>query len=80
MVFNEEMTAGSFSWAKEDDTNFPAMTGQPYFDKTMTKNILPVNLEPDTEYVIWLNSPKFQNFKDTSGNVLVPFKFTFKTK
>jgi hypothetical protein len=49
------------------------------FDKE-TKNVLPVKLEPNKEYIIWINSMKHKNFKDKSGNSSIPFKFTFKTR
>jgi len=41
---------------------------------------LPVKLEPNKEYVIWINTSNLKNFKDKSGNPALPFKFTFKTK
>lgn len=80
VTFNEEMMDQSWSWAYTNKNEFPEMTEQPYYTESYTKNVLPVKLEPNKEYVIWLNSQKFKNFKDKSGNPLVPFKFTFKTK
>ena len=79
VTFDEEMVDGSWSWAYEDEERFPRITGQAYYVDNNTKNVLPVKLEPDREYVIWLNTEKFQGFKDLSGNPAVPFKFTFKT-
>ena len=80
VVFNEEMMPQSWSWAYEDKNQFPQITGQAYYAENHTQNILPVKLEPNREYVIWINTSKFKNFKDKSGNSAVPFKFTFKTK
>ena len=80
VTFNEEMMDQSWSWPYTNKNEFPEMKGQPYYTDNYTKNVLPVILEPNKEYVIWLNSQKFKNFKDKSGNPLVPFKFTFKTK
>lgn len=80
VTFNEEMKDQSWSWAYEDKTKFPRMTGQPYYTDNNTKNMLPVKLEPDKEYVIWINTSKFKNFKDKTGNPALPFKFTFKTQ
>jgi RNA polymerase sigma-70 factor (ECF subfamily) len=41
---------------------------------------LPVKLEPGKTYVIWLNSQKFGNFKDTDGKSAVPYLLVFETK
>ncbi len=79
VIFNEEMTDQSWSWVYEDKNSFPAMTGQAYYTDNFTRNILPVKLEADKEYVIWINQPEFRNFKDKNGNPAVPFRFSFKT-
>ena len=80
VTFNEEMTDGNWSWVYEDKNTFPQMVGQAYYTEDMKTNVLPVKLEPNKEYVIWINSEKFTNFKDKSGNSAFPFRFTFKTK
>ena len=41
---------------------------------------MPVKLEPNKEYEIWINSEKFKNFKDQAGNSSSPFRLVFKTK
>jgi len=78
--FNKEMTDGNWSWAYTYKHQFPQMTGQPYYVEQLTKNILPVKLEPNKEYEIWINSQKFKNFKDKTGNPSIPYKWVFKTK
>ena len=80
VAFNEEMRDGNWSWVYEDKSTFPQIVGQAYYTDGMTKNVLPVKLEPNKEYVIWINSAKYKNFKDISGNSAFPFKFTFKTR
>ena len=80
VTFNEEMMDQDWSWAYTNKNEFPEMTGPPYYTERLKRNVLPVKLEPNREYVIWLNSQEFKNFKDKSGNHLIPFKFTFKTK
>ena len=80
VTFNEEMMDQSWSWAYADKNKFPNINGQAYYTENGTTNILPVRLEPDKEYVIWINTSKHKNFKDKSGNSAVPFKFTFKTR
>jgi hypothetical protein len=80
VTFNEEMMDGNWSWAYDDIDKFPQMVGQAYYTENNTKNILPVKLEPNKEYVIWINSANYQNFKNTNGTPAIPFRFTFKTK
>jgi hypothetical protein len=80
VTFDEEMIDGNWSWAYTEKNEFPQMTGQAYYTENNTKNVLPVKLEPNKEYVIWINSAKHKNFKDKNGNSAIPFKFTFRTK
>ena len=80
VTFNERMRDGNWSWVYEDKSTFPQIVGQAYYTEDMTKNVLPVKLEPNTEYVIWINSEGYKNFKDKCGNSACPFKFTFRTK
>ncbi len=80
VTFDEPMTDGNWSWAYSNKSMFPEMSGQPYYQPGLTKNILPVKLESNKEYEIWVNSEKFNNFKDQSGNPAIPFRFIFKTK
>jgi hypothetical protein len=80
VTFNEEMMDENWSWAYSDKSEFPQIVGQAYYTENNTKNVLPVRLESNKEYIIWINSEKHKNFKDKSGNSSVPFKFTFKTR
>ena len=79
-TFNEPMMDGNGSWAYTNKNEFPRIKGQPYYTKSYTKNNLPVILEANKEYIIWINSEKFKNFKDKAGNPALPFKLTFKTR
>jgi hypothetical protein len=80
VTFDKEMMDGNWSWAYTDKSEFPQITGQAYYTENNTKNVLPVKLEPNKEYIIWINSAKHKNFKDKSGNSAIPFKFMFKTR
>ena len=80
VTFSEPMMDGNWSWCFEDKDKFPEMTGDPHYTDNNTRNILPVRLEPDKEYVIWINTVNFKNFKDKAGNRTEPYKFTFKTR
>lgn len=80
VTFNEPMMDKSWSWSYEDKNKFPQMTGEPYYKDNYTKCVLPVRLEPNKEYVIWINTARFKNFKDKAGNPAEPYRFTFKTR
>ncbi|MDF1561787.1 MAG: Ig-like domain-containing protein [Deltaproteobacteria bacterium] len=80
VTFNESMKGSSWSWVQESPETAPKLGGEPKFDPTGRINTVPVTLEPGREYVIWLNSKEFSNFADVSGNVLVPVRWTFRTK
>lgn len=80
VTFNEEMMDGNWSWVYENESTFPQMIGQAYYKDNNTTNVLPVKLEPNKEYVIWINSANYKNFKNKKGISAFPFRFTFKTK
>jgi hypothetical protein len=56
-TFSEEMDLGGWSWVTEVDYSAPSITGIPFYIDTTT-TVLPVRLEPNTSYAIWLNSPE----------------------
>ena len=80
VTFSEPMMDKSWSWSYEDKNQFPQMTGQPFYSENFTKCVLPVKLERNKEYVIWINTNNYTNFKDKARNPATPYKFTFKTK
>jgi len=53
------MMDGNWSWAYTNKNEFPKIKGQPYYTGNNTKNNLPVILEPNKEYIIWINSEKY---------------------
>jgi len=78
--FDKQMMDKSWSWCYDDKNKFPQMNGKPSYSENNTKCTLPVKLEPHKEYVIWINTKNNKNFKDINGNVVEPYKFSFKTK
>lgn len=79
VTFDEPMAAESWSWAYEHEEEFPEITGSPRYLADNKTAVLPVKLEPNKRYTIWINTSRFQNFKDQSGNPAVPFKLYFET-
>ncbi len=80
VTFDEPMKDGNWSWAYTNKNKFPEMTGQPYYKPGHMINVLPVKLESNKEYEIWINSEQFKNFKDRAGNSATPFRLVFTTK
>jgi len=80
VTFSEPMMDKSWSWSYEDKNQFPQMTGQPFYSENFTKCVLPVKLERNKEYVIWINTSTLQNFRNKAGVPVPPYKFTFTTR
>jgi hypothetical protein len=75
-TFSKKMTDKSWSWAGAEDS---WVTGKPHYLPDGKTCVLPVKLEPGKTYVVWLNSPSFQNFKDTRGQSSLPYLLVFET-
>lgn len=80
VTFNMPMAEG-FSWTG-GGPQFPAgRTGErPHWSADHKTCILPVELKPDWEYRLGLNSPSHKNFHSAAGVPLEPAVYTFKTK
>jgi hypothetical protein len=78
--FDKPMMDKSWSWCYDDKSKFPQMTDKPCYSENNTKCTLPVKLEPHKEYVIWINTKNFKDFKDATGVAVEPYKISFRTK
>jgi len=78
-TFNKPMLDKIWSWSYEHEDTFPQIAGEPSYTDNGRTCVLPVRLKPGTQYVIWLNTVKFKNFKDKRGNPAEPYKLTFST-
>jgi RNA polymerase sigma-70 factor (ECF subfamily) len=76
VAFSKKMTNGSWSWAGADES---WVTGKPHYLADHKTCVLPVKLEPGKTYVVWINSPSFQNFKDAGGQSSLPYLLVFET-
>ncbi|TET23052.1 MAG: hypothetical protein E3J78_02570 [Candidatus Cloacimonadota bacterium] len=79
VTFSEPMKDKNWSWCYEEKKHFPETMGEAYYTDNNTRCVLPVKLQPNTEYIIWINLNKFNNFRDRSGNPVKPYKFMFST-
>ena len=80
VTFSKPMQDGSWSWVTaSNDTTLP-IQGKPRFDKDGKTCIVKVDLKPGRTYATWLNSQKFQGFRDEDGRPAVPYLLVFETK
>jgi hypothetical protein len=79
VTFSKAMQDGSWSWSTWGEENYPEGAGDPRYLADGRTCVLPVKLQPDKFYAIWLNSDKFHNFKDKSGRPAVPYLLSFRT-
>lgn len=80
VTFSKDMIDKSWSWTQISQETFPKSDGEVHYDMDRRTCVLPVKLEAGKTYVIWLNSEKFGNFKDTDRRSAVPYLLVFETK
>jgi len=80
VTFSKDMADKSWSWSTASKESFPDVAGKPHYLDDHRTCVLPVKLQPGKTYAIWLNSQKFGNFKDASGQSAVPYLLVFETK
>jgi RNA polymerase sigma-70 factor (ECF subfamily) len=82
VTFSKTMTDKSWSWASTQygESPLPQNVAKIAYDKDGRTCTATVKLEPGTTYAIWLNSEKYQNFKDADGRPAVPYLLVFRTK
>ena len=79
VTFSKDMMDQSWSWSQLSDETFPKIAGKPKYLKDKRTCVVNVKLEPGKTYAIWLNSERFDNFKDTEGRPAMPYLLVFKT-
>ena len=78
--FIREMMDNSWSWVRMSPETFRHIIGQPHYLQDRKTCVLKVRLEPGRTYVIWFNSEKFRNFRDTDGLSAIPYLLVFETR
>jgi hypothetical protein len=78
--FSKDMIDGDWSWSTAWENSTPESVGPPHYLDDHRTCVMEVHLEPGRTYGWWLNSDKFLNFKDASGQPAVPYLFSFQTK
>ncbi|HWO13532.1 MAG TPA: Ig-like domain-containing protein [Polyangiaceae bacterium] len=81
-TFSEAMDLSGWSWVTETGHSVPSITGLPFYvDDTTT--VLPVRLEPATNYAIWVNSPddaELRKFTSLAGVSARAHRIRFTTR
>jgi len=80
VTFSKEMTDKSWSPSSVWQNSTPAIVGEPRYEADRKTWVIKVKLEPGKTYGYWLNSQKFDNFKDAQGHPAVPYLLTFRVK
>ncbi len=81
VTFSKEMmTNNQWSWVKISDDTFPEIAGNIHYLNDKKTCVLPVKLKPGKTYVIWINSGKYNYFKDTNTYSAIPYLIVFETK
>jgi hypothetical protein len=80
VTFSKDMQDGTWSWTTLSKESFPKLDGKPKYLADKRTCVLTVKLEPEKTYSIWVNSEKYENFKDATGRSAVPYLLVFKTK
>ena len=79
VTYDRKMQDGSWSFTTGGEQKFPEVAGQPVMQEDHRTFVLTVKLRPNTTYVIWMNSGRYQNFRDEAGQSAEPFRLTFST-
>jgi len=80
VTFNVEM-GGGCSWTGSGP-QYPTIPEgkRPYWTEDKKTCVLPVQLQPNWEYHLGLNSPSFKNFRSAAGVPLDPVGYSFNTR
>ncbi|MBN1671074.1 MAG: Ig-like domain-containing protein [Kiritimatiellae bacterium] len=81
-TFSKDMlTREMWSWCFDSRETFPEIDASKiHYLKDKRTCVLPVKLEPGKTYVIWINSQKFNSFRDTGQRPAVPYLLVFQTR
>jgi hypothetical protein len=80
VTFSQKMMNNSWSLVEVNKESFPKISGALRYREDQKTLIVPVQLESDKNYIVWINSDNFHNFKDTQGIPAVPYLLTFHTR
>jgi len=80
VTFDRPMKLGYIAVIRLDANRFPKVKDQVSFDAKQMVLTIPVELEPNREYVLGLNAEETLVMQDEQGNPLAPVVIRFKTR
>jgi RNA polymerase sigma-70 factor (ECF subfamily) len=80
ITFSKVMYDSGFSLSTHSEDSFPEIAGEPKYSSDQRTCVLPVRLESDRTYALWVNSQNHRNFKDTFGQSALPYLLVFQTR
>jgi hypothetical protein len=82
VTFSKKMRDGAWSWSTAWQDSSPEMVEneKPHYEADEKTCVIKVKLEPHKTYGYWINSSRFQNFRDEQGHSAVPYLLIFQTK
>ncbi len=75
--FDQDMNQNGFSWVG-GGPHYPEVRSSPRWVEARVC-ILPVNLKPNYQYHLSVNSNRFTNFRGQNGEPAIPYPISFKT-
>lgn len=79
VTFSKPMTPQMWSCINVSDDTFPQITGEIKYLEDKRTCVMPVKLEPDKTYALWLNLGKLDKFRDEDNQPAVPYLLVFQT-
>jgi hypothetical protein len=80
VTFSKPMADRSWSWSDAWQGSAPKILEQPHYEADGRTCVIKVKLEPGHTYGWWLNSQKFQGFRDAQNHPSVPYLLTFRIR
>ncbi len=80
VTFSKPMMDKSWSWSTASKNTFPDVKGDIHYLDDRQTCILPVKLQPGKTYATWINSGRFNGFKDRDRRPAVPYLLVFRTR
>jgi RNA polymerase sigma factor (sigma-70 family) len=79
ITFSKTMMDQTWSWATDGRYGEELEGEKPAYNKDKKTIVRAVTLKPNTTYAVWINTAKFDNFRDENDNPAVPYLYTFRT-
>jgi hypothetical protein len=79
VTFDRPMDTNGWAWVVEDETTSPEIGEAVRWSADGRTCSVEAFLGPDRQFVVWINSERFDYFKDPAGTPAEPFRWSFGT-